>query len=97
VGLVVEKVAVGRVFFEYFGFSCRFSFPPTSPYSLILYTLVTDSVVHQKNIKYVGQQQWKFFLGSNCRGEGHEATRNYDVDVLYYADYKNWEASSLEG
>jgi hypothetical protein len=26
VGFVVDKVALGRVFSEYFGFSCQFSF-----------------------------------------------------------------------
>jgi hypothetical protein len=26
VGFVVDKMALGQVFFEYFGFSCQFSF-----------------------------------------------------------------------
>jgi hypothetical protein len=32
-GFVVDKVALGQVFSEYFGFPCQSSFPPISPQS----------------------------------------------------------------
>jgi hypothetical protein len=33
VEFVVEKVALGQLFSEYFGFPCQFSFPLTAPHS----------------------------------------------------------------
>jgi hypothetical protein len=35
VGFVVDKVAVGQVFSEYFGFSCQFSFTDCSTFIII--------------------------------------------------------------
>jgi hypothetical protein len=33
VGFVVDKMALGQVFFEYFGFPCTIFIPPNSPSS----------------------------------------------------------------
>jgi hypothetical protein len=37
VGFVVDKVALGEVFSEYFGFPCQFSFPGCSAFIIIIY------------------------------------------------------------